>query len=99
MAHLENCKALVQDFEVKLKAEKDKDKPPGTGRGRGRPRLSAQPASPVKITPKKPTTPPTSNVIITTTPGGLVKNFRKVRLLLKSVAMVAGSLHTVLPTH
>lgn len=71
---MENCKALVQEYEDKLKAakekEKEKEKPPGAPRGRGRPRLNPQSPTAVKIVQKKPVAPPATVVI--TTPGGCV---------------------------
>ncbi|XP_044271976.1 uncharacterized protein LOC123015941 [Tribolium madens] len=79
LAHLENCKVLVQEYEAKLKAEKEKDKPPGTGRGRGRPRLNPQSPSAVKIIQKKPPPPPVEEII--TTPGGRPQRTSKQKAL------------------
>ncbi|XP_063924622.1 uncharacterized protein LOC135138567 [Zophobas morio] len=81
LAHLENCKALVQEFEDKLKAEKElkeKEKPPS--RGRGRPRLNPQSPGAVKVVQKKPPLPPTSTVLITT-PGGRPQRTSKQKAL------------------
>jgi hypothetical protein len=83
LSHLENCKALVQEYEDKLKAakekEKEKEKPPGAPRGRGRPRLNPQSPTAVKIVQKKPVAPPATVVI--TTPGGRPQRTSKQKAL------------------
>ncbi|RZC37460.1 titin [Asbolus verrucosus] len=80
LSHLENCKALVQEYEEKVKAEKEKEKEKQPApRGRGRPRLNPSSPSSVKIVQKKPVTPPTTVVI--TTPGGRPQRTSKQKAL------------------
>lgn len=75
MSNLENCKALVQQYENKIKAIKEKPKVnTPSGRGRGRPRLNPLPGSPAITTPtvkliKKPIVS-SSSIIGSSSPGG-----------------------------
>lgn len=71
MIHLENCKALVREFEEKLKAEKEaKEKEKVPGRSRGRPRLNPDSPQAVKIVKKPVTTVTPSSQALALSPGG-----------------------------